>query len=405
MAWFPGQERLTPTLNIETSAVSGITYSQYASTYNMTNIPVPETLAIFLNSGFQRADGIDYTFVTGASSVTFTSLLDVSADNVFATYFWSDVTPVGFEPRCLDHQSVVPAGIRGSTTLNPVVTSYELLAERIKMQLGWPVTNIEICDDEIYDFINQACEWYSKYAGQTEEYLVFDSINYKCGRGLKMDNIINAVTDFYCGCCPSANAQVVSEVTSQFFDCDLNNYRKVSDIFSFDPAGGGSGGGGTGSGSEVLFNMDYLFAQQAYFGQMMGGMGYDLVTWHLLKSWLKDRSRLFATMPYVRFDPRTQTMFITPEPTRGRYIGVIGVWLERSIAQLVQERWVHRYSLALTKIALAFIRGKFGGVTLFGGAQVNPTDLMTQGIAERDKLEEEIMNGFGEAMPISFYRG
>ena len=403
MAWIPAQERLIPTLVIETSAISGITYSDFTSNYTMSHTPVPETFAVFVNSGFQRLN-IDYTFVTGATSIDFTTLLSVSGDNVFGTYFWSDeFIDVPFSPRCVDYETVLPVGVKGSTTLNPVVTSYDLLAERIKMQLGWPVTNIEVCDDQIYDFINQACEWYSKYAGQTEEYFVFDSINYKCGRGLKMDNIINHITDFYCGCNPST--ETISQVTNQYYDCDMNNYRKVADIFSFDPAGGGSGGGGTGSGSEVLFNMDYLFAQQAYFGQMMGGMGYDLVTWHLLKSWLKDRSRLFATMPYVRFDPRTQTMFIIPEPTRGRYIGVLGVWLERSIAQLVQERWVQRYALARTKIALANIRGKFGGLTLFGGAQVNPSDLMTQGIEESKTLEEEIMNGFGEATPIGFFRG
>jgi hypothetical protein len=300
-------------------------------------------------------------------------------------------------PTCDDYEPVTPAGIRASTTLNPVVTSYELLSERIKMQIGWPMTNIEICEDQIMDFINQACEWYSKYAGFTEEYLIFDSSVYQCGVGMKIDRVLNQIADFYC---PYTDASAM--VSGQYIDCDLNNYRKVVGIFSVDPAGG------HGYSSEILFNMDYLFAQQAYFGQLLGGVGYDVTTWHLLKEWMDLRKKMFATNVYVNFNPATQTIKLTPEPHirsggSGRYIGVIGCRMEASVRELVQERWVQRYALALTKIALAHIRGKFGGVILFGGGQVNPTDLMTQGLQEKEILEKELMDGFGEAEPPLFF--
>ena len=167
--------------------------------------------------------------------------------------------------------------------------------------------------------------------------------------------------------------------------------------------------GGSGGGTEILFNMDYMFAQQAYFGAMMGGFGYDITTWHMLKEWMDLRKKMFATQVYVNFNPTTQLLKLTPEPQtgftsgRGQYIGVVGCRLEKSVKELVQERWVQRYALALAKISLAHIRGKFGGVTLFGGGQVNATDLMTQGLEERKTLEEELMNGFGEAEPPLFF--
>jgi len=270
------------------------------------------------------------------------------------------------------------------------------LAERIKMRIGWPMTNIEICDDQIYDFINESCEWYSKYAGYTEEYLVFDSSIYKCGYGMKIDDMLNKIADFYC---PYTTAG--GGVSGQYVDCDLNNYRKVVGVFSCDPAGG------QGYSSEVLFNMDYLFAQQAYFGQMMGGFGYDITTWHLLKEWMDLRKKMFATDIYVNFNAARQIVRLTPEPQVtsgcGRYIGVLGCRMELSVSELVQERWVQRYALALAKIALAHIRGKFGGVVLFGGGSVNATDLMTQGTSEKETLEKELMDGFGEATPPIFF--
>jgi len=339
-----------------------------------------------------------------------TGTVGLTLDGAFGTSTLASQTLTITRPRenACGKPPVLPEGIRGSTTLSPIITSYELMAQRIKMMLGWPVVNIEMCDDQIYDFINQACEYYSKYAGHSEEYLVFDSCNYKAGVGLKVDNIINRLTDFY----GRRNCDTISpEITGQYYDCDVNNYRKIVGIFQFNPAGGGYGNSGTGT--EVLFNMDYMFAQQAYFGQMMGGMGYDLVTWHLLKSWLKDRQRLFATETYVNFEPKSQLLRLTPEPgTRmgsstytSRFVGVIGCRMERSIAEMVSERWVQHYALALTKITLGHIRGKFGGVVLFGGANVNPQDIMSQGSAEKERLEKEIMEGWGEAEPALFFHG
>ncbi|MCP3684344.1 MAG: hypothetical protein GY861_16830 [bacterium] len=393
MAWVPIQEQLSGTPIVATSAASGVTYTGYATAYEITHTPIVQTFSVFLNSGFQRL-GIDYEL--NNTTLSWTTAIP-TGDNVFVTYFYDNRQSEPFNPDCQDHDPVTPAGVRGSTTLNPVVTSYELLSERIKMQIGWPMTNIELCDDQIYDFINQATEWYSKYAGFIEEYLIFDSNAYECGRGMKVDTILNNIADFYCPC--SSTPQ--PSVSAQYVDCDLNNYRKVVGIFSVDPAGG------QGGSSEVLFNMDYLFAQQAYFGQMMGGFGYDITTWHMLKEWMDLRKKMFATAIDVIFNPTSQTIKLIPEPqvgtSGGRYVGVIGCRMEKSVAELVQERWVQRYALALTKIALAHVRGKFGQVTLFGGGTINGQDLMTQGREDKAKLEAEIQDGYGEAEPPLFF--
>jgi hypothetical protein len=67
--------------------------------------------------------------------------------------------------------------------------------------------------------------------------------------------------------------------------------------------------------------------------------------------------------------------------------------------------WVYRYTLALVKIAVANARGKYGGTSLFGGQTVSYQDLMAQGIAERDKLEDELMNRHIDANPVRFFIG
>lgn len=299
---------------------------------------------------------------------------------------------------CRDHESTLPTGHRGSTTLNPIITSYDLLAERIKMQLGWPIVDVEACDEMIFDAIDQAIEWYSKYAGYTEEYLCFDSYQYECGQGIPMDKVLTCVSKCYCpdgtGC-----GTTNRHLTAMFMDCDLNEYRKVIDVKSFEPV--------DFSGTDYLFSLDYMFAQQTYFSYLLGNIGYDLITWQALKMWLDLREKMFATKPQIRFDERTQRMRIIPEPTQNnnRYVGVVGCTVERPIKDMVRERWVFQYASAIVKIMVGNVRGKFGSVNLLGGAAVNYNDIRSQGLEEKKQLEEEILRSFGEVQPLGFLVG
>jgi hypothetical protein len=291
-------------------------------------------------------------------------------------------------PKC---GSVVPSGWEGSTTLNSSVKTYDDLTKRVKMQFGWPTVDVELCDQVIYDNINQALEWYSKYAGYTEEYMMFDSKQYVKGMGIKMDDVFSMLGQTY-------NTDQ-SEVSGRIFDYDLEDYRKVISVHSFDPV--------EYSGTDYLFTLDYMFAQQTYFSHMMGNFGFDLVTWHVLKDWLELRSKLFATQPQVFFDKNTQWMRLIPEPNNinTRYVGVIGAWVEKSICNMIAERWVYQYSTALSMIQIGNIRGKFGNVSLMGGGAVQWNDVLQQGITMKAQLEEELMTKFGESMPLGIFVG
>jgi len=60
-------------------------------------------------------------------------------------------------------------------------------------------------------------------------------------------------------------------------------------------------------------------------------------------------------------------------------------------------------------MVIANIRGKYGSVSLFGGGSVNSADLMSQGLAEKAALEEQLMTGAapgqGDADPALFFVG
>lgn len=297
--------------------------------------------------------------------------------------------------------------IAGSTTFNSRIKTYDDLKERIKMALGAPLINIELHDTQIYNNIDIACEYFTKFAGTTEEFLIFDSRLY--------NGKFNSSTDFTSAEAPGAGLYMPmlfnetpgltlsDHVTgnppgNDGYDQDLGNTRRVLDVYSFAE--------GSSSGVNVLFTMEHTIAQQAYFGHLLGNVGYDLITWHSLKTWIDTREKLLGMMPYLRFNPDTQYLKIIPEPNpNAPYIGLIGCKVQKPLKHIVNQLWVYRYSLALCKITMGHVRGKYTGTNLFGGQTVNATDVMQQGLAEKNELEKEIVTDLIDRDPIRFFIG
>jgi hypothetical protein len=279
----------------------------------------------------------------------------------------------------------------GSTYLNPKIEAYSDLLERIKRLLGWPSMNIDLCDENIAGFIDQAVELYTKYAGYTEEYLLFNTSIYKTGRGIKLDDLFSCTPELF---------TTLSNNTSASFDYDLKDYRKVLDIWSFEQ--------GESTGINTLFTLEQAMVQQVYYGNLLGSFGFDLITWHITKDWLETREKVLAQKPLIRFNARTQYMTILPEPMRNQnYYGAIGAYVEKPIRDLIAEPWVIFYVQALAKIAIGNLRTKYQGQVIFGGGTVNGNDLLNQGLKEKEELEKQLLTGqgFADVEPPKFFMG
>jgi len=284
---------------------------------------------------------------------------------------------------------VLPNQFHGSTTFNSQIKSYNHLAQRIRRSLGEPLVEVEISSEQMYEIIDIAVEYFTKFAGETEEYLIFRSDLYQRGLGLEIGKLFNTSPEMF---------NTTNNGLSGGWDYDLDNYRRVVDVFSFDQ--------GNNSGVNTLFTIEHTIAQQAYFGHLLGNVGYDLITWHSMKNWLDTREKLLGMTPYLRFDPDTQILKIIPEPNPGQtYFGLIGCKIQKPIKDLVSQLWVYRYSLALAKITIGHVRGKYSGTNLFGGQQVNASDLLRQGEKEKEELEKEIMSDLVDRSPTRFFIG
>ncbi|NDB84848.1 MAG: hypothetical protein EB127_19385, partial [Alphaproteobacteria bacterium] len=96
----------------------------------------------------------------------------------------------------MDCSAVTPITAFLSTNLQSKIDSFNRLGQRISRALGAPLINIEVHQDQLYENISIACEMFTKFAGYTEEYLVFDSDLYVDNVGLKVDDLFS-ITPYF----------------------------------------------------------------------------------------------------------------------------------------------------------------------------------------------------------------
>lgn len=359
----------------------------------------------------------------------------------------------------MDCSTITPITAFQSTNLSSKIDTFSRLGERISRSLGAPMINVEIHHDQLFENISQACELFTKYAGYTEEFLIFDSNLYVDGKGVKLDELFSITPYFNRVITPSSTVySATSAIPASFFagsyalsgvyasgifvdqiltttdylsvinynssiadtfkpsnadqtqytnsfDYDAMDYRKVISVFDFEE--------GTSTGINTLFTIEQTLAQQTYFSYAMGNYGFDLISWYTLKNWLEVREKLLAIRRYYTFDARTQNLVFYPPPrtpgSGSRFWGVIACHVERPLRDIIKEPWVYQYALALSKISVGNIRGKYTGTTMFGGGSINYNDLLSQGLAEKQALEDKLFSGaspgFGDAEPPQFFIG
>lgn len=84
---------------------------------------------------------------------------------------------------------ITPVSAFMSTNLNSKIQCYQELGNRILRTLGHPTINVEVHPDALYENIGIAIEFFTKYAGYTKEYLIFDSDLYIQNVGLRLDHL------------------------------------------------------------------------------------------------------------------------------------------------------------------------------------------------------------------------
>ncbi len=365
--------------------------------------------------------------------------------------------------------TITPVSAFMSTNLSSKIDCFQELGARILRMLGHPMINVELHPDQLYDSISMACEFFTKYAGHTKEYLVFNSDLYERDKGIRLDylytvsntgftlsqklndqtipnpdfelkfreNLYVSLSDisynhFLTSSALSASIptdgistmQILDESSfaqltafdanlrnmfrispmkpfnvqceqvenvrtiNNMFDYDIMDYRKVIDVIDFEE--------GSSSGISQLFSMEQTLAQQTFYSYAMGNFGFDLLSWHTVKDWQDTREKLLATRRDIHFDNRTQYLKFYPQPKdTSSFVGVLECYVERPLRDIIKEKWVLDYSIALSKVMWGRILTKINGVTMLGGGTLNGAEILAEGNADKERLETMLIEGTG----------
>lgn len=227
----------------------------------------------------------------------------------------------------------------------------------IYRKLGYPLVSIELTDEQLDDAIDDALVEFYEYAYQIRKFYAIDLKEYIKGVGVELP--IGVVG--------------VSKLTSNLV-----------------------GPNAVGAG-RIDSYMNDLVANGAIGFPMLGRpAGSGWVNYELAMSYLTFSQRMLGGDYDPFYDVRSRMLTLTPDPVEVKMQKgwvVVDCQCVRSDEKQYGDVWVKNMALALAKITLGEIRGKFTNINFPGGGSLN-TDLKQEGITERDELRTELRDRY-----------
>ena len=249
-----------------------------------------------------------------------------------------------------------------STYLDFSVQTREEFRDWIITMLGEDLTTVELTQKQLDVCINNAVEEFTKWVSQEQNYYAMNLEEYEEDLGHRMpDNVT--------GC----------------FSLD-DNYVYAR------------------GGVNTLFSIPNAMWNAGLIPNFTAGKGSGWTTYEMAMESL-DLTRIMTGKGFwFEYNPRTKYVKLVPDPVKENLSGyvIFGTFTIRPETQQYGESWVRKYALAEAKILLGTIRGKFDGVQLLGGGNINAS-IKEDGISERDKLIEDIR--LQESGPYGFFVG
>lgn len=189
---------------------------------------------------------------------------------------------------------------------------------------------------------------------------------------------------------------------------DQNNYVLSSEVMNvrriYRRSIGSRTGGGDGGSLFEPFNLAY---SNTYLltSTNMGG----LATYYAFASYQKLVGKMFGSEINYMFNPTTKLLTIDQRP-RGEEEVLLWVDNHRPDFILLQDtfagQWLRDYSLATCKIMLGEAREKFAQISSpQGGTSLNGAALKSEGKAEIDMLEQDLINYKEGGTPLTWVTG
>jgi hypothetical protein len=229
--------------------------------------------------------------------------------------------------------------------------------------LGKPVIEINVDDDQLEDRLDQALQYYQDYH--------FD--------GVEKTFLKHAVTQT-----DKDNGYIT--VT--------NNIIGIVDIFDI----------GDATSTNNLFNVRYQIALNDLYDLSR----YDLVPFYMNFQNIRMIEEILVGKQPLRYNRHVNKLHIDMDWAKLN----VGDFLVAHAYQKIDpdtytdvwgDRWLREYTTCLFKLAWGNNLSKFTGMQLPGGVQFSGADIQSQAVSEKDKLESEMMSMY--SLPVADMTG
>ena len=261
-------------------------------------------------------------------------------------------------------------------------------------QLGAPVLEINVDDDQIDDLVDDAIQYFNErhYDGVEKMYLKYkitqDDINRGKASGTSGTNLVSTT---------GTDTTVSPNKTFTFYE--TSNYIQVPDsvigierIFRFD----------TSSISGGMFSIKYqLFLNDMYYFNSV-----ELLQYSMTKSYLEDIDFLLTTDKQIRFNKRQDRLYLDIDWGSQSADNFIVIECYRaldpaSFSQIYNDSFMKKYLTALIKRQWGQNLSKFRGVKLPGGIELNGGEIYQQAEQELSDIKSRMAMEY-ELPPLDF---
>ena len=258
-----------------------------------------------------------------------------------------------------------------------------------KRQLGAPVLEINVADEQVDDLVDDALQYFHErhFDGVAQTFLKYKVTQADIDRGrTRGDNkAVGIVTT-------TATATIDGSSTTFSFE-ENSNYLQVppeiigiNKIFKYD-------------GSQTVTNNMFSVKYQMFLNDIYYWGSTELLTYAMTKTYLEDMDFLLNTQKQIRFNQRQNRLYLDVDwgdVTKDDYIildcyrlmdpnDYSRVWndsfLKRYVTQLIKRQWGQNLM-------------KFQGVKLPGGVELNGRQIYDDAQEELDAIREVMSNTY-----------
>ena len=256
-------------------------------------------------------------------------------------------------------------------------------------QLGAPVLEINVADEQIDDIIDDALQYFHErhFDGVLRTYLKYqvtqDDIDR--GKGPGQSGVTGITTTTATSTIDGASMQFDWEENSNYLQVPPSVIG-VEKVFHFD---------GSQSMSSGMFSIKYqLFLNDIYFWGAM-----EMLTYNMTRTYLADLEFALTTQKQFRFNQRMDRLYLDiswGELTPGDYL-VIDCFRTldpNDYARVWNDSFLKKYTTALLKKQWGQNLIKFQGVKLPGGVELNGREIYEDGVKELEIIREMMSNTY-----------